>query len=192
MGDGTTTTAGSVGVESTGGTTKENTTNTTTTTNVENNKETTKETKETKENNVSVNSNNNVEHNKETKEDSNSNVNVEHEKRYNELNVKYETTMKELQSLKIENSVIRLGHESGLDNKTIALFKGTIKNETIIDSKGNIKEDAIKSEIEKFLNDFPMLRAPKKSNYVKIGADTQKEDSAKSFQDELDKAFRIK
>ena len=75
---------------------------------------------------------------------------------------------------------------------TIVLFKGTIKNENVIDSKGNVKEDSIKSEIEKFLNDFPMLRTPKKSNYVKIGAEVQKEDNTKSFQDELDKAFRIK
>lgn len=194
MGDGTTTTTSGVGVENSGSVENNTTTttkeNTTTTTNVEDKKETNKE---TKENNVNVNKNETKEvENKETKEDSTQHINEEHEKKYNELNTKYESTIKELQNLKIENSLIRLGHECGLDNKTITLFKGTIKNENVIDSRGNVKEDSIKSEIEKFLNDFPMLRQNKKSNYVKIGAEVQKEDNTKSFQDELDKAFRIK
>ena len=190
MGEGTTTTT-NVGVENVGGNETTNTKETTTketTTKVEDTKDTT----QTKENNVNENKNETKEvENKETKEDS-THINEEHEKKYNELNTKYESTIKELQNLKVENAVIRFGHEQGLDNKTITLFKGTIKNENVIDSKGNVKEDSIKSEIEKFLNDFPMLRTPKKSNYVKIGAEVQKEDNTKSFQDELDKAFRIK
>ena len=110
-----------------------------------------------------------------------------------DITSKYEAALKEVQQLKIQHAIINAGHDVGLDSKTIALFEKNFDITTAFDKDGKISSDVIKTGLETFLNDFPMLRPKKNSNpHVKIGATEEKQEEVDSIQDKINKAFRIR
>lgn len=93
---------------------------------------------------------------------------------------------------KVESAAARQALELGLDAKSVPYLVKLADFKDVLNDKGEIDEEKMKSAIEKVLEDIPGLKpsAPQNTGFVKIGAQGGNPDP--SHDDRLRRAFGLK